>query len=127
MAIACRHREQPLPKFSAFGNRERTTCAIKGPAAGVSSTILQRRPFLDFVGEKLEAPVRLVSLRKGKIVASNGRMNALVQVRGARRSRCPSPSSGCPSPSCRPTCSERSIARCTAWQSSRPRRAAARG
>ncbi|MBE2250165.1 MAG: hypothetical protein IAE78_11500 [Myxococcus sp.] len=82
MAIACRHRELPLPKFSAFGNGERTTCAIKGPAAAVLSTILQRRPFLDFVGEKLEAPVRVVSLRKGKIVASNGRMNALVQVRG---------------------------------------------
>lgn len=82
MAIACQHRKLPLPMFTAFGTGERVTCAIKGPAAAVLSTILQRQPFLDFVGQKLEVPMRVVSLRKGKIVASNGRMNAMVQVRG---------------------------------------------
>lgn len=82
MAIACQHRKLPLPAFSAFGTSEQTTCAIKGPAAAVLSTILQRQPFLDFVGEKLEAPVRVVSVRRGKVVASNGRMNAMVQMRG---------------------------------------------
>lgn len=82
MAMACQHRKLALPKFSAFGTSQQTTIAIKGPAAAVLSTILQRQPFLDFVGEKLEVPLRVVSLRKGKIVASNGRMNAMVQMRG---------------------------------------------
>ncbi|MBL8933403.1 MAG: hypothetical protein JNM69_02560 [Archangium sp.] len=82
LAIACLKRKLPLPKFAAFGSSEQTTCAIKGPAAAVLSTIVQRQPFLDFVGEKLEVPLQVVSTRKGKIVASNGRMNAMVQFRG---------------------------------------------
>ncbi|MER2559741.1 MAG: hypothetical protein ABTQ32_03420 [Myxococcaceae bacterium] len=82
MAMACRHRKLALPKFTAFGTSEHTTIAIKGPAAAVLSTILQRQPFLDFIGEKLEVPLRVVSLRKGRVVESNGRMSAMVQLRG---------------------------------------------
>lgn len=82
MAIACHARKLPLPKFSAFGTAQSLTCAIKGPAVEVLSSILQRQPFLDFVGERLAVPLRVVSLRKGKVVASNGRMNAMMQLRG---------------------------------------------
>lgn len=82
MAIALRDRKLPLPKASAFGTREQVTYALKGPAAAVLSTIVQRQPFLDFLGETLAVPVRAVSVRQGRIVASNGRMNPMVQVRG---------------------------------------------
>lgn len=82
IGLACRERKLALPKFSAFGMGETLTCAVKGPAVSVLSTIFQRQPFVDFVGEFLKAPVRVVSLRKGKVVASNGRMNAMMQLRG---------------------------------------------
>ncbi len=82
IGLACRERKLTLPKFSAFDIGASLTCAVKGPSVGVLSTIFQRQPFVDFIGELLGAPVRVVSLRKGKVVASNGRMNAMTQLRG---------------------------------------------
>ena len=82
IGLACRERKLALPKFSAFSLGESVTCAVKGPSAGVLSTIFQRQPFVDFIGDFLKAPVRVLSLRKKKLVASNGRMNAMMQLRG---------------------------------------------
>lgn len=55
---------------------------LRGRGVADFSRIAQRQPFCDFLGDVLQAPVRIVSVRKGRVVASTGRMNAMMRLRG---------------------------------------------
>ncbi len=82
MALACKERKLKPPRFVGFATPDRLVMGLSGPAVATLATVVQRDSFLSFVNAQLGAPVRAMSVRKGQLIASNARVNTMVEARG---------------------------------------------
>jgi hypothetical protein len=82
IALACRERKLARLQLTSFGTADTAIVGVKGASAAQLSTIFQRDTFISFVFDRFAAAVRVMSVRKGKVIAANGRLSPTTQLEG---------------------------------------------